>query len=200
MAPPLVETERTRRELRRSLLAALVVLLLAVGLYDRIVEVCAGRMVEVGEPNGWRALPEIQSNADGSRLGDRFRFRGTTADPGSGLGSTGVVLVDPTVCESAGVGLERWFETGPPPVYSRVPSELRLREDPTSGVFTVSGKAWAGPAPPEQQTHVVSFRRELGARLSFVSPFGVAAAVVLTLAFGAALARAGLAWRRTRGR
>lgn len=200
MVPLAVDRERALSDFRKSLLAGFVVLLLAVGLHGQIVEVCGGALVEVAEPGGWRALPEIPSHGDGSRLGDRFRFRGNTADSRSGLGSTDVMLIDPSLCESAGVGLERWFESGPRPLYSRVPSELHLRREPRSGVFTVSGKAWAGTAPPEQQRHVVSFRRETGSRLSFVSPMAVVAAAALALAFAASLLRAALAWRRARGR
>jgi hypothetical protein len=178
---------RADRERLWSVVSLVAVLAVFASLRAQIVDVCRGRLLEVPEPDGWRALPEIPSKPGGSRLGDRFAFRSTTATPGADPGSRGLTLYDPEFCASSGVALARWFEAEPLRDDHRVPNELHLRESATTGILIVSGQAWAGPATPEQQLHLASFRREPGFRFTFVSPAARSAGLSLVVASVATL-------------
>jgi hypothetical protein len=160
---------------RLPLVVAFTALALFAVLQRRLVESCRGGLVEVAEPDGWRQLPQmpLPNAREAMKLG-HFAVRGEAMMPKYGLGFLNAQLYEPAYCRSAAVSLERWFSTGPEPSYSRNPLELLLRQDPKSGVYTVSGAVW-GNSPsvlviPEQ--HVVSFRSEAGFRLSWVSSTG----------------------------
>jgi len=184
------------RQLHAVILPVLLLAALGFWLRPRIVEGCAGSLVEIPEPANWHALPEVASSPDGNALG-RFLFRGRSMAPKYQLAFVHMGLYDPAFCRSAGVGLERWFVDGPPPAYSRVSGELYLHENTANGDFIVAGRAW-GVTDPGAEVFVTAFRRSPGWRPNLVSTAGAALGGVLLLGLLGSVLPAALAWWKLR--
>jgi hypothetical protein len=132
---------------------------------------CAGSLVQVPEPAGWRHWPsergEVRGRgADETLFGFRFTHR---APRGFSYGGyEDAELTDPTLCHDSRIDLDNWLRAGEY-FWLRHPEELSLYRDPHGGVLVIAGRYGYDPdhSETEPPRFVTAFERDLTPRRGF---------------------------------
>jgi hypothetical protein len=130
--------------------AALVLGAALFSMMNRDLVACRNDLVEVPEPEGWRAWP-ILPDLGGYRIESE---PGACVGHGLQCGMIETELRNASLCPRGGVSLDGWFDGN---IYQS-PSEIALRE--SNGTFVAAGHS--GMSPSDEERFVIAFRPRTG--------------------------------------